>query len=113
MNKQRTQKTLSKCDLCNWPEKTWNIPFKSKTIIEPSQFSCGFINELYKASTKKSILIILTFGAHVWIKQKEETKLLSRNCDGCSQLRMCKVRYNILEKGNKVYCPDGTAHLID
>jgi hypothetical protein len=46
-------------------------------------------------------------------KQKEESELLSRDCDGCSQLRMCKRRYNVVEKGSKVYCPDGTAHLID
>jgi hypothetical protein len=40
-------------------------------------------------------------------------ELLSRNCDGCSQLRVCRVRYKNVEKGEKVYCPDGTAHLVD
>lgn len=40
-------------------------------------------------------------------------KLLSRNCDGCSQLRACRVRFDKVEKGEKVYCADGTAHLVD
>ncbi len=46
-------------------------------------------------------------------KNGEMKKLLSRNCDGCSQLRACRVRYKSVEKGEKVYCPDGTAHLVD
>lgn len=46
-------------------------------------------------------------------KQKEESKLLSRDCDGCSQHKICKIRFNVAEKGNKIYCPDGTVHLID
>ena len=40
-------------------------------------------------------------------------KVLSRDCDGCSQMKSCGKRYFIVETGNKVYCPDGTAHLID
>lgn len=39
--------------------------------------------------------------------------MLSRDCDGCSQQRSCRVRYNKVTKGQKVYCPDGTAHLVD
>ncbi len=39
--------------------------------------------------------------------------LLSRDCDGCSQMRTCSIRYEVAEKGDKVYCPDGTAHLVD
>jgi len=39
--------------------------------------------------------------------------MLSRDCDGCSMLRECSVRYKKAMKGDKVYCPDGTAHLID
>jgi hypothetical protein len=39
--------------------------------------------------------------------------MLSRDCDGCSQLKTCKKRYSKVEKGEKVYCPDGTAHLVD
>jgi hypothetical protein len=39
--------------------------------------------------------------------------MLSRDCDGCSQLKACRNRYRKVGKGEKVYCPDGTAHLVD
>ncbi len=39
--------------------------------------------------------------------------MLSRDCDGCSKLKECSQRYQKAAKGDKVYCPDGTAHLID
>ena len=39
--------------------------------------------------------------------------MLSRDCDGCSQLKSCKNRFKKVKKGEKVYCPDGTAHLVD
>lgn len=39
--------------------------------------------------------------------------MLSRDCNGCSQLKPCSKRYNKVAEGGKVYCPDGTAHLID
>jgi len=39
--------------------------------------------------------------------------MLSRDCDGCSQMKACSRRFNITGKFEKVYCPDGTAHLID
>ena len=39
--------------------------------------------------------------------------MLSRNCDGCSQLKTCKNRFIKVKKGEKVYCPDGTVHLVD
>jgi hypothetical protein len=39
--------------------------------------------------------------------------VLSRDCDGCSQFKACSRRYSNVAKGEKVYCPDGTAHLID
>ena len=42
-----------------------------------------------------------------------EKKTLSRDCDGCSQMKMCNRRYGVVGKGDKVYCPDGTAHLVD
>jgi hypothetical protein len=39
--------------------------------------------------------------------------MLSRDCDGCSQLKVCSNRYRKVGKGGKVCCPDGTAHLVD
>jgi hypothetical protein len=39
--------------------------------------------------------------------------MLSRDCDGCTSLKACNTRYQRAHKGDKVYCPDGTAHLID
>jgi hypothetical protein len=47
------------------------------------------------------------------IKIGGDRKTLSRDCDGCSQMKMCSKRYCVVEKGNVVYCPDGTAHLVD
>ena len=40
-------------------------------------------------------------------------RLLSRDCDGCSQLKSCRTRFSKVGKGEKVYCADGTAHLVD
>jgi hypothetical protein len=28
-------------------------------------------------------------------------------------MRSCGKRYYVADKGDKVYCPDGTAHLVD
>jgi hypothetical protein len=28
-------------------------------------------------------------------------------------MKACSTRYRKVEKGGKVYCPDGTAHLVD
>lgn len=39
--------------------------------------------------------------------------MLSRDCDGCSSMRACLKRYSKTEWGDKVYCADGTVHLID
>jgi len=39
--------------------------------------------------------------------------MISRDCDGCGMQRDCSRRYRIAITGDKVYCPDGTAHLID
>lgn len=62
-----------------------------------------YVEQLYK----QAIL-------HIFHKTDEVKKvLLSRNCDGCSQLKSCKKRYEKVKKGEKVYCPDGTAHLVD
>jgi len=45
--------------------------------------------------------------------KRRKLKLLSRDCDGCSQMKACSKRYSTVTKGEKVYCPDGTAHLVD
>jgi len=47
------------------------------------------------------------------LKIVEMKRMLSRDCDGCTMLKECGVRYKRTRKGEKVYCPDGTAHLID
>ncbi|MGD6851733.1 MAG: hypothetical protein ACQCN6_06725 [Candidatus Bathyarchaeia archaeon] len=40
--------------------------------------------------------------------------MLSKDCEGCSkQLVECKRRYSNAKLWDKVYCADGTAHLID
>jgi hypothetical protein len=39
--------------------------------------------------------------------------MLSRDCDGCSQHKACSKRYVKVPRSGKVYCPDGTAHLVD
>jgi hypothetical protein len=39
--------------------------------------------------------------------------MLSRDCDGCELLHLCSERYRKVAKDEKVYCPDGTAHLVD
>lgn len=43
----------------------------------------------------------------------EKKKMLSRDCDGCSQMKVCSTRYRKVGKSGKVYCPDSTAHLVD
>jgi len=39
--------------------------------------------------------------------------MLSRDCDGCAHMKECNKRFNVIEVWEKVYCPDGTAHLVD
>ncbi len=40
--------------------------------------------------------------------------MLSRDCNGCEfQLFECKRRFAKVIAGEKVYCPDGSAHLVD
>lgn len=39
--------------------------------------------------------------------------MLSRCCDGCSQMRPCSIRFKRVQLGEKVYCEDGTAYLVD
>jgi hypothetical protein len=39
--------------------------------------------------------------------------MLSRDCDGCERQPECKRRFAQVSLGEKVFCPDGTAHLVD
>ncbi|MCW4025242.1 MAG: hypothetical protein NWF01_09445 [Candidatus Bathyarchaeota archaeon] len=39
--------------------------------------------------------------------------MISRDCDGCGLQKSCITRYQKVALGGKVYCPDGTAHLVD
>jgi hypothetical protein len=39
--------------------------------------------------------------------------MLSRDCDGCERQAECKRRFAQVSLGAKVFCPDGTAHLVD
>lgn len=39
--------------------------------------------------------------------------MLSRDCDGRPTLHSCSRHYGRAAKDDKVYCSDGTAHLID
>lgn len=39
--------------------------------------------------------------------------LLSRDCDGCPEMRRCTRRYIQVMVGEMVSCPDGTRHLVD
>jgi len=47
------------------------------------------------------------------VKSGSEKKLLSRDCDGCPQMKSCKIRFFPVIKGELVHCPDGTRHLVD
>jgi hypothetical protein len=46
-------------------------------------------------------------------KHGGKRKMLSRDCDGCPNIPECQRRFQRTEWGDKVYCADGTAHLID
>jgi hypothetical protein len=40
--------------------------------------------------------------------------VLSRDCDGCGNKKSdCQRRFRKVIKDGKVYCPDGTVHLVD
>ncbi|HSV50016.1 MAG TPA: hypothetical protein VLH35_06835 [Candidatus Acidoferrales bacterium] len=39
--------------------------------------------------------------------------MISRDCDGCGLQKPCLKRYKKVNLYEKVYCPDGTAHLVD
>jgi len=39
-------------------------------------------------------------------------RMLSRDCDGCECMSECQHRFAKVNMGEKVFCPDGTAHLV-
>jgi hypothetical protein len=39
--------------------------------------------------------------------------MLSRDCWGCPNLHQCERRYQSVAVGERVFCADGTAHLVD
>ena len=50
----------------------------------------------------------------LWHVSLKGVKMLSRDCDGCErQLSECKLRFSQVRLGEKVFCPDGTTHLVD
>ncbi len=52
-------------------------------------------------------------ASKIVLKEEVNEELLSRDCDGCSQLKSCKIRFFPVMKGELVHCPDGTRHLVD
>jgi hypothetical protein len=46
-------------------------------------------------------------------RERGEVEVISRDCDGCAMLKPCQKRYRKVNMYEKVYCPDGTAHLVD
>ena len=67
---------------------------------------CSNMKNLFDRDCRKS-------GEKYQIIMEVRKEMLSRDCDGCGQMQICSRRYYIVEKGDKVYCPDGTAHLVD
>ena len=60
-----------------------------------------------------SFLLLNNEDSH-YQQRGDKDKMLSKDCDGCElQLFECKRRFQLAHKGDKTYCPDGTAHLID
>jgi hypothetical protein len=39
--------------------------------------------------------------------------MLSKDCGNCISMRWCMIRYKTVVKGERVFCADGTAHLVD
>ncbi len=39
--------------------------------------------------------------------------MLSLDCQQCPQKKLCEKRFVTVDKGQFVYCPDGSRHLVD
>lgn len=46
-------------------------------------------------------------------KRMEHKKMISGDCVGCAMEQPCVRTYRRVSFGEKVYCPDGTMHLVD
>jgi hypothetical protein len=77
-----------------------------RQILEKSLDSISFLEHTNRYTE---------FAPSTEIKREriEVIKLLSRDCGGCSQKKVCGQRYRKVQNGEKVYCPDGTVHLVD
>lgn len=84
-----------------------------KSIKEPYSISCGFTEAWKHMHEQANYLIQQKCLSCQLIIKGGDWKLLSRDCDGCSQMKACSKRYWVVDKGDRVYCPDGTAHLVD
>ena len=87
----------------------------TKTAILRSAFSktTFFIAEPACTYTYACYIILYSDSAYEPSPNGGEKQVLSRDCDGCTQLQICSERYRRVCKNEKVYCPDGTAHLVD
>jgi hypothetical protein len=60
------------------------------------------------------ISLVIEYIVRFNIQRGVFAKMLSRDCDGCSRMMLeCKQRFGKVNVGEKVFCPDGTAHLVD
>jgi hypothetical protein len=39
--------------------------------------------------------------------------MLSKDCQGCSEMKACSKRYQSVKLWDIIRCPDGTRHLVD
>ncbi len=72
-----------------------------------------FMNETWRYVYTRMLHTLKCNTTVTMASPKGGEHMLSRDCDGCSQLHLCSQRYRKVSKDQKVYCPDGTAHLVD
>lgn len=68
-----------------------------------------FIYNIYFIFIISICTILQLFLDQVEVKKS----MLSRDCGGCTAYKECSKRYRKAKVGDKVYCADGTVHLID
>ena len=65
-------------------------------------------------ATYKYLILLCVLSLKINVLNGWGVKVLSRDCDGCErQLFECKRRFSHVCLGEKVFCPDGTANLVD